>query len=179
MPDIPKKPYIVALQFGLPPQQIIHVNGVVAVGPEMAIAIATSMTIQQLGITESLTGFAMQELTEDFLIAALNAVRGRPIKNEGAAVSLVTPPPITLLPRGSKHESLLGLECPGCHVPPGVTHRDDCSLLRHPGDDGAAMPPPKEAEVLPHSFCRDYLAPTPDVCVCGLGAGHPIHTGAA
>lgn len=38
MPETPKKPYIVALQFGLPPKQIIHINGVVAISPEMAIA---------------------------------------------------------------------------------------------------------------------------------------------
>lgn len=144
-----KKPYIVALQFGLPPNQTqLCVNGVVGPTTEMAVAVTTAAIIQGLGITEPLTGYATQELTEEFLVVALNAVRGRP-EEGGVVVSLVTKP----------------------------EHAEQVHL---PGDDGAVLLPPREAEVEPHGFYPDLSIDGRDECLfCHRPIGDPFHVESA
>jgi len=78
MSDKPKlTPYTVGINFGDGEGAWLHVANVIASSAEHACAHAVSNALQQNNITQPLTRVVWYKMDEEFLIAALDAIRGQ------------------------------------------------------------------------------------------------------
>lgn len=85
------RPYIVAAVFGIGPDAKLFTNALLAPSPPAAAAAFVSRAVQEMNLTEPLSGVAVVEIGKQFLEDALRTLRNE-TTDGGQIVSLVPPP---------------------------------------------------------------------------------------
>ena len=146
------KPFVVAMTFGVPPNQKLVVGAELAVNQAAAVAIAVSKAHVDNGVTDRLESLAVAELTPEFIEAAhrgsaapapvLSIVPQDRIPN--AALSSAYEPPSQAW-SGSDYVNSRGEhiypkawgQCASCGAYNDEPHKPHCSIVAVP-PDGAA-----------------------------------------
>lgn len=82
------KAYMIMAVFGEGPRSTICFNAAVGPSPEGAATAVATAFVQQTGESAPLSALHVQELAEDFLVAALAAIRGQ---NGSAQIVVLRP----------------------------------------------------------------------------------------
>ena len=84
------RPYIVAAVFGVGSEAKLFTNALLAPSPPAASAAFVARAVQEMNLTEPLSGVAVIEIGKQFLEDALRAVRN---ETEGGQIVTLVPPP--------------------------------------------------------------------------------------
>ena len=84
------RPYIVAAVFGVGSEAKLFTNALLAPSPPAVSAAFVAAIVQEMKLTELLSGVAVVEIGKQFLEDALRAVRN---ETEGGQIVTLVPPP--------------------------------------------------------------------------------------